>query len=238
MLNLPRPSSDKANNALDAEHVVVVGATGSGKTSAVKKMKASFFPTKGDHVAMFDPYGDYVNQPFRNHPVKAFTNWRDFYVALYKARQDTRGFRIAITDIKANKANFETFCQIIWSLGDGFKKPLYAICEETAKCVSSLGKADGYYGECLTGGRKFNIRMISLFQRGQEVPKTSLTQSAYKWIGAQEGSRDANYLGKELSIPPQEIEKLLGARDNHGTAQYILRKPGMNNYSIGNLKVF
>jgi hypothetical protein len=237
-LNLPQPGIDKANNALDAAHITLVGATGSGKTSALKRLRAPFLPTKGDHVAMFDPYGDYAGDSFRNSPVKSFSSWAEFYIALHEARKKRTGFKIAISGIAANPENLDIFCQIIWSLGDGFNKPLYAVCEETARCVTTAGKAQGAYGECLTGGRKFNIRVVSLFQRGQEVPKTTLTQSAYKWIGAQEGMRDAEYLSKETDIPADQIGALLGARDNNGVAQYFTRSPGMNNFKGGDFKVF
>lgn len=235
-LKLPQPK--RPNNSLDAGHVTLVGATGSGKTSALKRLKAAFLPTKGDHVAIFDPYGDYADGEFRNSPVKTYTSWSEFYLALYQHRKRKTGFKIAITGVPANPGNLDIFCQIVWSLGDGGNKPLYAVCEETARCVTSSGKAQGAYGECLTGGRKFNIRVVSLFQRGQEVPKTTLTQSAYKWVGAQEGMRDAEYLSKETDIPAEGISALLGARDNNGKAQYFIRSPGMNNFKRGEFKVF
>lgn len=237
-LRLPQPGTEQANNKLDAQHVVLVGATGSGKTSALKKLREPFLPTKGDHVAIFDPYGDYSGGEFRNSPVKSYSSWAEFYLALYQHRKRKTGFKIAISGIKANPENLDLFCQIIWSLGDGHKKPLFAVCEETARCVTTAGKAQGAYGECLTGGRKFNIRVVSLFQRGQEVPKTTLTQSAYKWIGAQEGMRDAEYLSKETDIPAEQIGALLGARDNKGMAQYFIRSPGMDNFKGGEFKVF
>lgn len=235
-MNLPQPKNP--NNALDAGHVVLVGATGSGKTSALKKLKVTFLPTKSDHVAIFDPYGDYCSDSFRNSPVIACSSWSEFYSKLLKHRKSKRGCKIAITGVAANAKNLDVFSKICWSLGDGLNKPLFMVCEETARCVTSSGKAQGAYGECLTGGRKFNIRVVSLFQRGQEVPKTTLTQSAFKWIGAQEGQRDAIYLSKETDIPPEMIVKLVGARDNNGSAQYVIRSPGMNNYKIGEFKVF
>lgn len=239
MLNIPPPDPKKANNALKAGHSTFIGATGAGKTSALKLLKAIWLPTKGDHVLMFDPYGDYVNDPFRNHPVKAFSSWAEFYIAAYQLRKKKTGFRLAITGIKANPENLDLFCRIVWSLGDGYGKPLFAVCEETARCVKTAGKAEGAYGECLTGGRKFNIRVISLFQRGQEVPKTTLTQSAYKWIGAQEGPRDCNYLSKETDVPVELLKSLRGTNStNNGTADYVIREPGYDNYTKGNLKIF
>lgn len=195
------------NNRLSAEHALFVGSSGSGKTTAVKQVgviKAT------DQVALFDPYNDY--ETLCGREVRRYTSLAGFARALYSARaaKAGRGFKIAYSPKDgANPKNLEAFSKIIWGAGDGIhKKPLKVIFEELAKCVNTSGAARGAFGEILTGGRKFGLHAICIFQRGQEVPKTVMGQCSIKWVGRQERKKDAVYLADELDLPVENIIKL------------------------------
>ena len=177
------------NNSLNAEHVIYCASSGGGKTSAVKKLgllKAT------DQIVFLDPYGDYEGE-FLGRKVRTYTKWADFYNALREARKSSRGFKIAMKPPKATPEALEKFSQIVWACGNGkHPKPLKAVFEELAKMVKTSAKADGYFGEILTGGRKFAIHAHCCFQRGQEIPKTVFGQAPFKWIGLQERQKDAD----------------------------------------------
>lgn len=195
------------NNRLSAEHALFVGSSGSGKTTGVKQVgviKAT------DQVALFDPYNDY--ETLCGREVRRYTSLAKFARALFAARtaKASRGFKIAYSPKDgANAKNLEAFSKVIWGAGNGdSKKPLKVIFEELAKCVNTSGAARGAFGEILTGGRKFGLHAICIFQRGQEVPKTVMGQCSIKWVGRQERKKDAVYLADELDLPVDNIIKL------------------------------
>ncbi len=195
------------NNKLSENHWLVVGSSGSGKTTAVKQLgivKAT------DQVAIFDPYLDY--EELCSREVRRYTTLSSFARALFSARaaKQSRGFKIAFSPSDgANPKNLEAFSKIVWGAGDGkHKKPLKVVMEELAKCVTTSGKATGAFGEILTGGRKFGLEAICIFQRGQEVPKTIVGNCPNKWVGRQQRLNDAVYLSKELDFPVDAIKGL------------------------------
>ncbi|WP_417842147.1 hypothetical protein [Terasakiella sp.] len=203
MILQPRNS----NNRLSAQHALFVGSSGSGKTTGVKQTGVI---KSTDQVALFDPYLDYDTLCGRE--IRRYTSLAAFARALFAARatKSARGFKIAYSPKDgANAKNLEAFSKVIWGAGDGeHKKPLKVVFEELAKCVNTSGAARGAFGEILTGGRKFGIHAICIFQRGQEVPKTVMGQSPIKWVGRQERRKDAVYLSDELDLPLDDIIKL------------------------------
>lgn len=226
-VRLPQPKN--ANNALSKQHAIYVATSEGGKTTAVKKLgliKAT------DQVAFFDPFGDYAGQPFQGRAVRNYDAWADFYRALVAGRNTRQGFKIAKTfALEATPDDLDLFCQMIWSVGDGkHPKPMKAVLEEFAELSTSSAKADGYAGKLVRVGRKFGIHAHTLFQRGQEVPKTVLSQAGYKWIGMQETPTDCDYLALKTAVPAAEIAQL-------EKLDYILKPPGnMNNWQKGSLR--
>ena len=215
------PEPINPNNSLNAEHVIYCASSGGGKTSAVKKL-GLLKPT--DQIVFLDPYSDYKGE-FLGRKVRTYTKWAEFYKALREARKSGRGFKIAMKPPKATPEALEKFSQIVWSCGNGkHPKPLKAVFEELAKMVKTSAKADGYFGEILTGGRKFSIHAHCCFQRGQEIPKTVFGQAPYKWIGLQERQKDAKYLSDELDIPMDVIVKLPKPAAI-GHIEYVLKDP-------------
>jgi DNA helicase HerA-like ATPase len=218
------------NNKLKPLHALFVGTTGSGKTTAIKQI--GVIEAK-DQVALFDPYKDYDQLVGRK--VRRYTKLSAFAKALYQARavRPAQGFKIAYSPTTgANPKSLEAFCQVVWGAGDGeHPKRLKVVLEELAKCLKTASKADGAFGEILTGGRKFGLDALCLFQRGQEVSKTIFGQCSTKWVGKQERKKDAAYLADELDFPLNEI---LSMPDFH----YMIKKPehGMGEFSKGKLR--
>ena len=225
-IRLPQPVN--ANNALSAEHTIYVATSQGGKTTAVKKLgriKAT------DQVLFFDPFGDYANQPFQGRKVRSYDDWTSFLKAVVAGRKTGQGFKIAKTfKYEATPEDMDLFCQIAWALGDGtHAKSLHVVLEEFAELSRTSAKADGYSGKIVRVGRKFGVVAHTLFQRGQEVPNTVLSNAPYKWVGMQETSTDCAYLAEKTGVPMTEIQSL-------GKLEYVLKKPGnMNNWSRGSL---
>ncbi|TKE73482.1 hypothetical protein FCV54_24945, partial [Vibrio sp. F12] len=71
---------------------------------------------------------------------------------------------------------------------------LYTVIEELASCVETSGKLRGRAGELLRGGRQYGLVVHSIFQRGQEVPKTVTEQSSVWWVGAVNSLSDAQWI--------------------------------------------
>ncbi|WP_191601409.1 type IV secretory system conjugative DNA transfer family protein [Marinomonas algicola] len=196
-----------SNNNLSENHWLIVGSSGSGKTTAVKQLgivKAT------DQVVLFDPYLDYDS--LCNAEIRRYSSLAKFAKAVFSARaaKQARGFKIAFSpDSGATPESLVGFCKVVWGAGNGtHKKPLKVVMEELAKCLTTSGKANGAFGEILTGGRKFGLEAICIFQRGQEVPKTIVGNCPNKWVGRQQRMNDAVYLSKELDFPVEAIKKL------------------------------
>lgn len=194
-----------ANNALKNGHVFAVGMSGSGKTSAAKKL----FIKPTDQVAIFDPVGDYEGK-LAGRVVRGYANIKDFAAALIAGRKTTQGFKIAYQPThETTPADFDKFCMVVWGMGNGkHKKPLIVICEEVAEHSFSAGKATGYHGKILRLGRKFNIHTINLFQRGQEVSKTIIDNCQRSCVMMQKTKASASYLEKMTGIPANDIDLL------------------------------
>lgn len=193
------------NNELKNGHVFAVGMSGCGKTSAVKKL----FIKSADHVAFFDPVGDYQGK-VAGGVVRGYADLKAFASALIAGRKTKQGFKIAYQPThETTEKDFDKFCRVIWAVGNGkHKKPLKVICEEVAEHSLNAGKATGYHGKLLRLGRKFNIITINLFQRGQEVSKTIVDNCQIACVMMQKTKASAVYLDKMTGIPANEIEKL------------------------------
>ncbi|MDN3697772.1 type IV secretory system conjugative DNA transfer family protein [Vibrio cortegadensis] len=228
-LRLPMPIN--SNPALDAEHCVYIGTTGSGKTTAVKKL--GLIPKKSQAV-FFDPYQNYAGKKFQGQQVKMFTEFAPFARALVAARSKKTGFKLALVK-EANGVNLETFAAIVWSCGDGQKPPLYVGIEELASTVETTGKLKGKSGELWRGGRQFGLIIHSTFQRTQEVPKTVSSQSPTWWVGGLASMADANYIADQKSHDVNELASLKTAKTNQGIAQYLMFCDGIGNVKRGEI---
>ncbi len=193
------------NNELKNGHVFAVGMSGSGKTSAAKKL----FIKPSNQVAIFDPVGDYTGK-LAGRVVRSYAKLKDFAAALIAGRKTNQGFKISYQPThETTSKDFDAFCRVVWGVGNGkHKKPLKTICEEVAEHSESAGKAVGYHGKILRLGRKFGIHCINIFQRGQEVSKTIIDNCHFACVMMQKTTASANYLEKMTGVPAAEIDKL------------------------------
>ncbi|MFL7033279.1 ATP-binding protein [Vibrio lentus] len=193
------------NNALDNHHAYIVGMSGSGKSSLAKKLLIS----STDQVAIYDPKREYDGL-IVGRKIRVYGNLRTFASALMAGRETKQGFKIAYRPSEPCAKDFDLFCRVVWSCGNGkHKKPLKVICEEVAENSTSSGKATGYHGKLLRLGRSYNIHTINLFQRGQEVPKTIIDNCEYGYIMLTKTPKSRRYLEDLTGICANEQSKLV-----------------------------
>lgn len=229
-LKLPNPVN--SNPSLDAEHIIYVAGTGGGKTSAVKHL--GYVP-KASQAVFFDPYRNYAGQKFQGQQCHGTSSRLAFLKSLLMARKRGQSFKLAyVPEFGACGDELEFFASVVWSLGNGHAPKLHTVIEELASCVESSGKLLGKAGELWRGGRQFGLVCHSVFQKGQEVPKTVTDQSSTWWIGAVNSAADARYLADKKGLLVKEIESLVSAKVNKTRigkpiAEYLLVKDGIGN---------
>ncbi|WP_102560326.1 hypothetical protein, partial [Vibrio splendidus] len=158
-----------------------------------------------------------------------------FVKSLVMARRRGGSFKLAY--IPANGATggeLEFFASVVWSVGNGRASRLYTVIEELASCVETSGKLRGRAGELLRGGRQYGLVVHSIFQRGQEVPKTVTEQSSVWWVGAVNSMSDAQWIADKRGLDVNTIATLKSAKVNKQRigkpiAEYLLIRDGIGN---------
>ncbi|MEZ8657178.1 hypothetical protein AB6D60_24865 [Vibrio splendidus] len=229
-LALPNPVN--ANPSFDAEHTLYVAGTGGGKTSAVKHL--GVIP-KTAQAGFFYPYTNYAGNKFQGQMCHGTSSRLIFVKSLVMARRRGGSFKLAY--IPANGATggeLEFFASVVWSVGNGRASRLYTVIEELASCVETSGKLRGRAGELLRGGRQYGLVVHSIFQRGQEVPKTVTEQSSVWWVGAVNSMSDAQWIADKRGLDVNTIATLKSAKVNKQRigkpiAEYLLIRDGIGN---------
>ncbi|CAK1769061.1 Helicase HerA central domain-containing protein [Vibrio crassostreae] len=229
-LALPNPVN--ANPSFDAEHTLYVAGTGGGKTSAVKHL--GLIP-KTAQAVFFDPYTNYAGNKFQGQMCHGTSSRLIFVKSLVMARRRGGSFKLAY--IPANGATggeLEFFASVVWSVGNGRASRLYTVIEELASCVETSGKLRGRAGELFRGGRQYGLVVHSIFQRGQEVPKTVTEQSSVWWVGAVNSMSDAQWIADKRGLDVNTIATLKSAKVNKQRigkpiAEYLLIREGIGN---------
>ncbi|GAB3531880.1 type IV secretory system conjugative DNA transfer family protein [Photobacterium alginatilyticum] len=188
------------NNKLNNNHAYVVGMSGSGKSSLAKKLLIK--PT--DQVVIYDPKREYDGR-LQGRVVRVYKDLRSFASAAIAGRKTRQGFKIAYQPKEMSAKDFDAFCKVVWSVGNGkHLKPVKAILEEVAENSTSPGKATGYHGKLLRLGRSYNIHTINLFQRGQEVSKTIIDNCEFGYLMKTKTPKSRKYLEDLTGIPVNE----------------------------------
>lgn len=233
-LKLPNPVN--SNLSHDAEHVIYVAGTGGGKTSAVKFL--GFVP-KASQAVFFDPYRNYAGIKFKGQKCHGTNSRAAFVKALIMARRRKTSFKLAyVPQGGAVESELEFFSAVVWSMGNGAAPKLHVVIEELASCVETSGKLTGKAGELFRGGRQYGLVIHSVFQKGQEVPKTVTDQSSTWWIGAVNSLSDAKWLADKKGLDINNIASLVSAKVNKKKigkpiAEYILVRDGIGNDEKG-----
>ncbi|WP_456296843.1 hypothetical protein M1D72_10480 [Vibrio sp. AK197] len=233
-LKLPNPINSDPSH--DAEHVIYVAGTGGGKTSAVKHL--GLVP-KTSQAVFFDPYRNYADAKFQGQMCHGTSVRSTFVKMLVAARRSGKSFKLAyVPKGGASADELEFFSAVVWSLGNGKAPKLHCIIEELASCVETSGKLKGKAGELLRGGRQYGLVVHTVFQRGQEVPKTVTEQSSTWWIGAVNSMSDAKWLADKKGVDINAIAALTSAKVNKQKigkpiAEYMLVRDGIGNVDLG-----
>ncbi|MCG9628576.1 hypothetical protein L1D34_27580 [Vibrio mediterranei] len=230
------PHPIHSNPSHDAEHVVYLGGTGSGKTSAVKYL--GLVPKKAQAL-FFDPYRNYAGAKFQGQMCHGFTVRSELVKAVLRARRSGQPFKAAyIPTGGATMQELEFFSAFAWALGNGQAPKLHVVIEELASCAETSGKLKGKAGELLRGGRQYGHVIHTIFQKGQEVPKTVTDQSSVWWVGAVNATNDAQWVADRKGVDVTLITGLTSAKVNktrHGKpiAEYLLIRDGIGNVTKG-----
>lgn len=229
-LKLPNPINSDPSH--DAEHVIYVAGTGGGKTSAVKHL--ALVP-KSCQAVFFDPYRNYAGAKFQGQLCHSTESRAVFVKSLLMARKQGKPFKLAyVPKGGASSEELEFFSSVVWAMGNGKAAKLYTVIEELASCVETSGKLKGRAGELLRGGRQYGLVVHTVFQRGQEVPKTVTEQSSTWWIGAVNSLSDAKWLAEKKGLDLNAIAALKSAKVNKQQigkpiAEYMLIGDGIGN---------
>lgn len=203
------------NNKLIANHHLLVGETGSMKTSW---LKFSGVLKKYTRVFYWDPEED--------HNAHRFYSLASFCKALHSAVQSGKAFKIALT-VDPTPENYEQFCKAMWLVADG-RVPSAVVVEEKADCAFGVGKTGRYDGYLMRKGRKYNVHVYITTQRAQEVDKTCVTQSVCKWVGFLSNGKDIKYMSDLISVPISEIGEL-----EHG--HFIFKRRGSRTHIVSSV---
>ncbi|MEZ7278671.1 hypothetical protein [Pseudoalteromonas sp. 68 DY56-GL68] len=221
------------NDALNITHALYAGATGSGKSTATRKM-GLIKPI--DQVVFWDLYGQYKGKEFLGRQVRTYSSLKGFLMALHAGRKTKQGFKIAFTptnppkDKSSIRKLFLKVCAIVWGMGNGkHPKTLHFIAEEINRVTITAGDEDSIYGELLEAARKFNIMVHSISQRLAPIPNTVISMSGYKWIGCQNLISDVERVAKELQVKPADIMAL-------NKLEYYFKSEGFGNVKKGKLR--
>lgn len=198
-----------ANTARNAMHTSVVCMTGAGKGVAIHSL--GLVPSKHP-VIIFDPHGEYKN--FAGRKVYRYKTRINLAKALPRAWASKKPFVIAYTPgaegvERKKKLRTEAYwlASLVWALADG-NRIMVSLWEELGEYVEGNAADDSPIGVLWTGGRKFGIWAIAVFQRSAEVPKTIWTNSPRKVIGAQGGINDKRRVVAEVGCAPQDVDDL------------------------------
>lgn len=186
--------------------------TGAGKGVAMNNLK--LVPKKYPLI-IFDPHGEY--KTFSGRKVYAYKTRMNFAKVFKKAWASGKPFVLAYTpkpkgetEKQRRKYLIESahwFASLAWAAADG-NRILYTLFEEFGEYAQGNMQDDTIIGKVWTGGRKFGLRAIAVFQRSAEIPKTIWNNSPVKVIGAQGGIRDQERIVKELGCKYTDVVEL------------------------------
>lgn len=181
------------NAAHKAQHTVIIGATGAGKSQAVKNL----IPRRMVRLVAFDPDDD--------HGCHGYETLGKFARALKRADQSGKPFRVSYTGGTTAK-DFEAFCSMVWEILDGSKET-YVILEEAAQFTQTSGPALDGLGNLMLRSRKYGGKIFTIGQRAAELPTTVRMNSAHKYVGVVEGMKDAKAAADLVEVKPEVLVK-------------------------------
>lgn len=199
----------KPNPARNAEHWSICMLTGGGKGVAINNL--NIIDPKHP-VVIFDPHGEYSKIAGRK--VYGYKSKRNLAKAFKSAWESGKTFALAYQPSIKSKGEKERkkelqehahwFGRLVWEASSG-NRILYAVFEEYGEYCDNAGTDNSIIGQIWTGGRKFGIRAIAVFQRSASVSKTIWEGSPNKVIGVQGGINDQERVVKELGCTRADV---------------------------------
>jgi len=186
-----KPAAKRQDAALPNRNIVIIGASGSGKSSYLRK-EVDF---KQKRIIAWDPDEDFKLPRIRD--------LKTFYSHCKKA-----GFgpiRVALT-IEPTEENFEKFAGVAFALCHA-SAPMDILADEIAD-VTRVGKATPNWGQLCRKCRKYGGRIAAITQRPQEADKTIFNQAKFKWCGALGSERSYKTMSDEMGVTVQELKSL------------------------------
>lgn len=186
------PTKSRIDVALPSNHMVLVGFTGSGKSSYLRKLPEF---AKAKRRILWDPDKD--------HRVRHVATVSELLKACRAA-----GFGPIQVGLSCDPdpVLFGKFCEIAFAMCHA-AAPLVIGVEELAD-VTSPAKAAPAWGQLARKVRKYGGTIYATTQRPQEIDKTILGQANAFWCGIQRTAADRKYMSGLLDVSPDELAKL------------------------------
>lgn len=184
----------KQDVSLPNRHHVVVGASGSGKSSWLRSLPEL---AKARRFIAWDPDQD--------HKCHHCTSRAEFARTLKGAVASGKPFRVGLC-IDPTPANFEFFCRCVWAIASA-DALVHCVVEELAD-VTTSGKASATWGQMIRRGRKYGLVLYAVTQRPAEIDKTTYSQCVNRWCGRLDNEIDAKRMAQLLNVPPQRVSEL------------------------------
>lgn len=204
------------NTARNASHISICCMTGAGKGVAINALGLI---DKKYPIIIFDLHGEY--KKINDRKVYAYKSRRNFAKVFRRAWGSGKPFVLAYVPTITGKTDKERkqskvdsahwFGRLAWAAADG-NRILYPIFEEFGEYTQGSGDENSIIGDIWTGGRKFGLRAIAVFQRAANVSKKIWQNSPVKVIGAQGGVNDQERIVKELGCRVADVVDL-GAKN-------------------------
>jgi len=99
------------------------------------------------------------------------------------------------------------FGRLAWLASNG-NRILYTVFEEFGEYTQGSGDEDSIIGQIWTGGRKFGLRAVAIFQRPANIAKKIWENSPNKIIGVQGGKRDQERVVAEVGCSLADVVDL------------------------------
>jgi len=177
--------------SLPNKNILIVGASGSGKSSYMRK----HINFKQKRIVAWDPDEDFTLPRVRD-------------MATFKKLVKKSGFgaiRVALT-VNPTEEAFEEFCALVFAICHQ-AAPMQIIADEIAD-VTRVAKASPHWGQLCRKVRKYGGFLAAATQRPQEADKTIFNQVNTKWCGVLASNAAYKFMSNEFDVPLVDFKHL------------------------------